>query len=247
MIGKTHIVGGITLASVGLCICAVSTTNYGDGLFAYKNLFPVGVLIGSALGSLLPDIDHEGSTISKKLKVVSKIASKTTEHRGITHTLLGWFIYSLIVIGIAGLLYNNFNTPTKIVTSLFCIFSLYLGINYILKGINKIHRVKKMTEKRYIAITVFTIITFILAFTRARILFYFLLGEAFGSSIGYLSHLFLDMFTFSKVAILYPITKKRFGIGIVRTNSDGENIFRNVLWLIEVIAIVVYFIILFKF
>lgn len=246
MIGKTHIVGGITLATAGLCICAVSDLNNAQSYFAYKNLFPVGMLIGSALGSLLPDIDHEGSTISKKLKVVAKVTSKTTSHRGITHTLLGWLVYSLITIGLASLLYNNFNIPTKIVTSLFCVFSLFLGVNYIFSGINKIKRIKKLTEKKYIAVVLLIALVSIIAVVKPSILFYFLLGEAIGSSIGYFSHLLLDMFTYSKVSILYPITKRKFGIGVVRTNSEGEDVFRNILWCMEAIAVVIYFIILFK-
>lgn len=246
MIGKTHIVGGITLASIGLCACAISTVNYNDRFFAYKNLFPVGVLIGSTLGSLLPDIDHEGSTISKKLKVIAKIASKTTEHRGITHTLLSWFIYSLITLGAVGVLYNNTNWFTKIITFLFCVFSLSLGVIYLLKSVNKIKRIKKLKEKKYIAIAFVVSMVLVIASVKDSILLFFLLGEALGSSLGYLSHLILDMFTFSKVPILYPITKKKVGIGIIRTNSEEEVFFRNVLWCIEVIAVAVYFIILFK-
>lgn len=44
---------------------------------------------GLLVGSLIPDIDHGNSYISKKLKPLSRITSKLFKHRGPTHSLLG--------------------------------------------------------------------------------------------------------------------------------------------------------------
>ena len=39
-------------------------------------------------GTLLPDIDHPGSYMGKRIKFISKVANKTLGHRGGTHSLL---------------------------------------------------------------------------------------------------------------------------------------------------------------
>ncbi len=42
----------------------------------------------AVLGSMLPDIDHPGSLVGRKLRVVSVPLSLLVGHRGITHSLL---------------------------------------------------------------------------------------------------------------------------------------------------------------
>lgn len=64
---KTHFAGGMAAAAL-LC-----------------NDIPSAILL--MVGSLLPDIDHGGSTISKNIPLIHKIFT----HRGFTHSLL--FIY----------------------------------------------------------------------------------------------------------------------------------------------------------
>ncbi len=55
-------------------------------------------LLGGSVGGLLPDIDHSGSKISKKLGVVGKILSKILKHRGISHTPILWSLVFLPLI-----------------------------------------------------------------------------------------------------------------------------------------------------
>lgn len=75
MEGKTHIAGGIAA-----------------GVFYLTYREPVDselLLMGSCiLGSLIPDIDHTGSTISRKVPVLDNIISGVFGHRTITHSLL---------------------------------------------------------------------------------------------------------------------------------------------------------------
>lgn len=52
--------------------------------------FQTDYVIGLAVGSLLPDIDHPKSYIGKKLSKTSRIMSKTVGHRGLTHSLPFW-------------------------------------------------------------------------------------------------------------------------------------------------------------
>lgn len=72
MTGKTHITAGL-VASLAL------NTNA-----------PQVALI--AIGSMLPDLDHAGSTFGKKIKPISR----HIEHRGITHSLIFLIITILI-------------------------------------------------------------------------------------------------------------------------------------------------------
>ena len=51
---------------------------------------------GIALGSALPDIDHPGSFLARKLNIFGKLISKIFSHRGFTHSII--FIISLILI-----------------------------------------------------------------------------------------------------------------------------------------------------
>ncbi|MGG3874599.1 metal-dependent hydrolase [Brevibacillus laterosporus] len=52
--------------------------------------FQTDYVMGVAVGSLLPDIDHPKSYIGKKLSKTSRVMSKTLGHRGLTHALPFW-------------------------------------------------------------------------------------------------------------------------------------------------------------
>lgn len=50
---------------------------------------------GCAVGSLFPDIDHESSTVGKRVKPLSSLLHKTVGHR----TLFHWFVpYCLLAV-----------------------------------------------------------------------------------------------------------------------------------------------------
>ncbi|AKP45944.1 metal-dependent hydrolase [Bacillus smithii] len=75
MEGKTHIVGGLAAGSLYL--------NLG-GAVGHEALF-----FGSlALGALIPDIDHTGSLIGRKVPLIDNIISTVFGHRSFTHSLL---------------------------------------------------------------------------------------------------------------------------------------------------------------
>lgn len=65
MQGKTHLVAGITTAT----------------LLSGGNPIAIGL---SGLGSLLPDIDHSGSKLGRRVPWIGKVL----KHRGITHSLI---------------------------------------------------------------------------------------------------------------------------------------------------------------
>jgi inner membrane protein len=59
-------------------------------------LVSVTLLTGSLFGSLLPDIDHQGSYLGRRLKPISFLVSKTAGHRGATHSLLVNLVLSVL-------------------------------------------------------------------------------------------------------------------------------------------------------
>lgn len=75
MRGNTHIVGGLAAGAFYL--------NLG-GTVSEPMLFFGGL----ALGALIPDIDHTGSTISRRVPLVDNLVSAIFGHRTFTHSLL---------------------------------------------------------------------------------------------------------------------------------------------------------------
>ncbi|MCS7121732.1 MAG: metal-dependent hydrolase [Archaeoglobaceae archaeon] len=130
------------------------------------NLDIIYAFVAVTFGSLLPDIDHPRSLISKSYWFsISKFISKTTRHRGWTHSLFGAILF----------------------TSIGAIF---------LQG------------------NLFILTTFFL---------------------GYTSHLLIDTLNPSGVSWLWP-KKKKYKIGIIKTGSRAEDVFRTVLLILLVLV-----------
>lgn len=73
-------------------VAAVVVTNYTELTLS------AGMLVGVAIGSLLPDIDEPKSKIGRKAPGVSHVTKLVFGHRGFTHTLLatllvGWLLF----------------------------------------------------------------------------------------------------------------------------------------------------------
>jgi inner membrane protein len=81
MLYKTHVLTSIAGALV------ISNSTHVD--------FSVALAGGVILGSLLPDVDEDGSFIGRKTLGVSKIIKMIFGHRGITHSLFAWFLFSI--------------------------------------------------------------------------------------------------------------------------------------------------------
>ena len=76
MLGKTH-------AAASVC------AGFGLAVAVAENPLTGAVIIGESwLGSLLPDIDHKNSKISKKLKLTGFIVRLFTGHRALFHNPL---------------------------------------------------------------------------------------------------------------------------------------------------------------
>lgn len=160
MTGTTHFIGGLTLFGLYCNMQAeISTTNITIGL----------ILAG--VGSLMPDIDLPGSTISQLLLPISKAYNWLEDklckvkHRGLTHSIFPVAILLLIYF----LTHNN----------------------------------------PYVS--------------------YF--------AIGYTSHILLDMMNKGGVPIFYPVSRRRFRIGAIRTGTVGESVVCVVLYVLFVVEI----------
>jgi len=84
MVGKTHIVGGLALASL------LSLSLYKTEFIDEENLIvqQATLLASSGLGALLPDIDHKNSSVSHQAPLVSFFVRLFFTHRGFLHSPL---------------------------------------------------------------------------------------------------------------------------------------------------------------
>lgn len=82
---KTHFVGGICAGIVGVNLLNVAAVNV------------PGFVVVSALSSLIPDADIEGSKINNKMGVFGKAVSATSHHRGFYHTPILYIILSYLM------------------------------------------------------------------------------------------------------------------------------------------------------
>jgi inner membrane protein len=209
--GKTHKVGG-TLAAV-----VASRFFYSEDLIT-TGICIGSLIIGSVLGSLLPDIDKKESTIGRILwfiswpiyilRVIMKLLAKILPgilkkpfkemdedlgHRGVAHSLITWLVLSI---------------------------SFWLGQAFILK---KLIVISNMLPKD-LQIDPLIIQNGIFAFL-------------LGVSIGMLSHILLDILTNDGVALLSPFIDTKFGILSIKTRSFTETVIRNLMVIVTVVIV----------
>ncbi len=87
---ETHLATSLAAGSTLTMITAVPFT------FAYVT----GILIGC----LLPDIDEPKSFVGRRSFGISSVIKQKYGHRGITHSLFTWLVFSILVL----LLFHNF-------------------------------------------------------------------------------------------------------------------------------------------
>lgn len=114
---KTHVTGGL-LAGV-LTISIVSNKfNTSPNLEMIENALFIS---SSVIGSLLPDIDHRGSYIGRRAKIVSTVVNKTLGHRGAIHS-------PIIMTSLTGILYFLLKQKIQSSLLLFGCLGLLVGI-----------------------------------------------------------------------------------------------------------------------
>lgn len=102
MLIKSHRLCSIAIVEAGLIVTNVY----------FKNpLADVLMLAATAVGASLPDIDHYNSTVSRKSPINFSLF---LHHRGITHTLLGWLIFTGVLYFLMSLLMPIHLRPFKL-------------------------------------------------------------------------------------------------------------------------------------
>ena len=93
---KTHKIGGICAGAIVVSSVVPNTLN-SLASFDVKSISIASlIMVGSVIGSSIPDIDKRGSHISKKLGIVSAFASMTG-HRKFFHSPIFIIIFSGIL------------------------------------------------------------------------------------------------------------------------------------------------------
>lgn len=55
----------------------------------------LGMIIAAAIGALVPDLDHTGSYLGRRLRIVSFVIHTIFGHRTMTHSLLGLGLFTI--------------------------------------------------------------------------------------------------------------------------------------------------------
>lgn len=92
MLAKTHIIGGV---AAGLAAAV------------YTDLEPATVIVFATVGSIIPDIDHIGSTSGRALRPLSRLISGIFGHRTFTH--------SIAFLGVAAWLLSMVSTDVSLI------------------------------------------------------------------------------------------------------------------------------------
>ena len=87
MMGRNHLILGLSTYAIGHGLGWITATPFG---FA-----------ACALGSLLPDIDHEKSLIGRRIAPLAMIINQLSPHRGATHSL-GFLLLIFILTHLSG-------------------------------------------------------------------------------------------------------------------------------------------------
>lgn len=111
---KTHEIAGISIAIIIIFII------YNIGNVNYINFLLI--LLGAYIGSLLPDLDSQGSYISNKTKPFSTLTNNIFTHRGMTHSLIFWMILNIVMIIGANILLESFR-----INSIYLVIGLSFG------------------------------------------------------------------------------------------------------------------------
>lgn len=207
MLGRTHIAGGVlAYGLVATILTPLSNSEIALGLTC------------TVLGSLIPDIDHAQSKISKSdilVGATSQAICSFTKHRGITHTPIGCVGFGLIGYFLvrAAVTYANANAAFMAAIIMFTL----------------VHALGRRTSLEKFG-GIAAIIVFIKYDAIAKILPVLpslVLPQGYERYIGLcifagaVSHVLLDMFTPEGIMLLYPY-RKRFHIAKIRTGSKNE-------------------------
>lgn len=214
---KTHLIGGL---QAGLLATAAlhPETQVNEIL-----MFEVAVM-----GSLIPDIDHEESKISRSdvvLNIISNTLTKFAKHRRATHTVWAAALFALLIglvllPGLTSAAMTNACMIALIIVFLLDIFGFKAGIFVGLLAFLCLSVSENMGGE---AITTASIVRIMVA-----------------GFLGYISHLIYDSANKEGIMWLHPYSKKRYRYLTITTSSNSETLFAVInffiLWIIVIIT-----------
>lgn len=218
MQGKTHRYGGLALGAVA-SLATVGSIKGIDTVF-----FMGAFLTGSTLGSLIPDLDHRHSELSKKVKPLGVLVSSVCKHRGFTHTGLCCFLVTLVCflldVIVANIKIGTYDWGTSFIVGVVftgIIMSVFVGLVKF-THIKKLNRIRFNKEKMLMLTIVVLGLTTLFADILVNYIGYYIIGI----SVGYVSHLLVDMLTVSGVPLMYPYTNKMYRLATLTTGEDDK-------------------------
>lgn len=227
---QTHILTSVT--------AALALTQYTD-------LDPtIGMMVGVTIGSLLPDVDEDGSYAGRRSMGVAKVIKSIFGHRGFTHSILATLLifipyFLLKTHNIPGLnLYHfdieKYNLLHLIISGgltwvqltiigLITAYLIHISGDIFGKVIEKLFVFLTTRNRKRMKLLLYgalIILSILLPFKWLNTVF-------LGIGMGYLFHILGDMFSNSGVPLFWFFTeksKKRIRIPLYTTGQMGEKI-----------------------
>lgn len=170
--------------------------------------------------SLLPDIDHSGSEISRYFPFFGRLF----KHRGPTHSVLGLGVFT-------GLIYVSlsFSMVLSYILMVMAMFGLIFLSKIINRRVREMQRASNGSMTRKDAKGLLNILLAVI-FLFFGFLAYLIHEGAHLKEIivllsfGFFAHIFGDFLTKEGVPLFWP-NKKRFGLKLFKTSGTGEKVF----------------------
>ena len=201
MTGKQHKVVGIGFGIAGALIMGKQLND------------PYAILIApmSAIGSMLPDIDHDRTKLGRTRKAVTTITSKTVNILLVLGVILSAIVAILTMVGLRD--YGISQTKILIVCG---------GLTLVIilkKFVVNSSTYKWSTKHRGLMHTLVMPVILYLASTASSFPLY--RYSILGLFVGYCSHLFADMLTVEGCPILWPLTRKNIRLMKLKTKDKS--------------------------
>lgn len=184
----------------------------------YDVKFFLPFLIFVAIASVLPDIDHQGSEISRIIPVIHK----AFPHRGVTHSL-----FATGVFGICMYFLSSYYHYFSILLLVFGLVGVYLIEKTVLKKLDKALSkgvISHISRPKLILRIATGIMSLCLFFAMVLVWYDEYRNQIIALLvIGYCSHLVGDIVTKDGIPIFWPI-RTRVGFGFFRTGGIIEKL-----------------------
>lgn len=239
MLGTTHRFGGMAFGAM----TPVFIEKVLDIPVHNSLEFAVIAMAGGAIGSLIPDIDSPSSILGKKIKPISKAIAETMGHRGGTHSLIAVIIFGILttLLGtkLEDVLYGNMNGRNHIIFAIVAGLILMSSVLFVIQSIPS-KKNRRFTKKHstFVVMSVF-IITMFIAYQNSESLYHYIRVYLLGVLVGYISHIFLDMFTRGGVPFFKPFTDFRIRFTKFKTGSVIEDITKFICIVIMVLSLLI--------